>query len=251
MATENPSIVWTRAAEDWAEDAELLAPVGNALVHLPCIATCSVEHEVPEGSYSVAVLTSRKAVAYAIRDADLAQLMGELSLVTFGAGTAADLRAHGLSVIHATHAKSAEELAQHLVNTISPGERVLVIGAKEPNYDIVGHLEHEGREATYLPIYRTDVRLEVTAAQSADLTARLSGVICFASPSAVRAFALALSPGTNRLATALVAVTIGRTTLKAAQAQFARCVNASRQDIGVLASAAIAEWRRLKGEGVS
>ena len=244
MKQSFPAIIWTRSHDDWAADQGLFGEHAANVWPLPCIKTRGIDFAMPEAIFSVVVMTSRKAVAYVAGDLRLQQLIQSLMVLTFGAGTARDLLASGFATVRCSEAKGGEELARHLMQTLATGERVLVIGPSKPAFDIAGYLRHHGRDASYLPIYATDVGIDWGKFDRKLLAAVMVGVICFASPSAVQAFVKDLDPATNQLRQKLIAVVIGKTTLDAASSHFARCVVAPQQDLKTLFATAQVEFQR-------
>lgn len=241
-----PTLVWTRSLEDWATDQALLVGLKNVdVVHLPCIETTALPASLPTGVWDCAVFTSAHAVDFALANPSLnAGIARVASLYTHGASTAERLAAAGLAPTLVKGIRTAEELAAWLKQTLKPGTRVLVPTAAEPAFDLAGTLTAAGLPAAALACYQTSMEARsaegspLSRAMIEDLNARLSGVICFASPSAVKGFVKVFAPQRGRLATALKVAAIGPTTAAAARGEFKNCQTAFVNELASLVTLA-------------
>ena len=237
------TLIWTRALADWPADAELLRGAGNVL-HLPCIKTEGVELKNVAPAYDALVFTSAKAAQLGLAQAELKAAAAKTKKIyTHGTATAAALAALGLHA-EVVSVRTAEELATWLTTRLPASAKVGWPRADDPAFDLERALRANGFEVTSLVCYRTmtgltDAKGKVLPAPAvAKLQAELEGVVCFASPSAVQAFAEALRPKESRLQGALTAVALGPTTAKAAVPHFKTVRTAKDNELDALATLA-------------
>jgi uroporphyrinogen-III synthase len=224
-------LVWTRALAEWAEDELKLWQVALGpsvqVVRLPCIRVEPLAATLPdERPFEAAVLTSASALRHAPRPLREA-IQGCQRVFTHGDKTAEAARAAGITTIEKEAVRTAKELAAHVLRELAPGSRVLVPTAEEPAFDMAGTLTAAGLEAFAVATYRTHAEArrqdggQLDPEEIAAATRDWSGVVCFTSPSAVRAFTAAFAPASNRLKEALTAVAVGPTTAEVCRGQFA------------------------------
>lgn len=247
-------LVWTRALAEWAEDELKLrqAALGAAVrvISLPCIRIEPLAATLPdERPFDAAVLTSASALRHAprsLRDA----LRGCRRVFTHGDKTAEAARAAGIATIEKESVRTAKELAAHVVRELAPGSRVLLPTAEEPAFDMTGALEAAGLEVVAISTYRTHAearRQDGGRLEPGDIAAAIrdwSGVVCFTSPSAVRAFTAAFAPASNRLRDALTAVAVGPTTAEACSGHFAAVRASAANTLEALLQSAKVELER-------
>jgi uroporphyrinogen-III synthase len=247
-------LVWTRALAEWAEDELKLwqAALGPSVrvVRLPCIRVEALAATLPDlRPFDAAVLTSASALRHAtgpLRDA----LQACRRVFTHGDKTAEAARTAGITTIEKEGVRTAKELAAHVLRELAPGSRVLVPTAEEPAFDMAGALTAAGLEAVAVSTYRTHAEARrqdggrLTPEDIAAATRDWSGVVCFTSPSAVRAFTAAFAPASNRLRDALTAVAVGPTTAEACTGQFAVVRASAANAIGTLVQTAKEELER-------
>ena len=233
-------IIWTRSREDWPKDAPVLAKGGLPLLHLPCICTRPLPFEAPCASFVALLFTSIRAIQMSLDDPALSALVRAIPLVmTFGARCTAELRKRGLTPHRAKQAKSSLELTRYFVDKIAPTlaarAQVLAMGPARPAFDAGREISSLGLGYTYLPLYETLPRLELSGKDREHYRRSLEGIVCFASPSAVEGFAQSLmAGGEDQLGTRLVAVAIGETTARKCRAYFREVHLAATQDVAAL-----------------
>jgi len=257
MRQGKPVIIWTRSEGDWLIDArhwESNNPDDAArtpLLRLPCIATVALTPRITRRRTPACIFTSANAVRYALADARVRALVQTAATVyTHGSRTASELDAHGIPATHIDVA-TGSELAKRLA-VLLPKDKTPIIwpSADQVAHDFTTDLEAAGIAITRIPVYSTERRLRLpggkapNAAQIEEMIDHLSGIVCFASPSAVEGFVQALEPEDNRLGEGLLAVTIGPTTQTAAQKFFRHVMAIDEATIGELAAAARLEFAR-------
>lgn len=240
-------LIWTRSRSDWQEDlgtiTKLISDPQIQVVHSPCIELTPTRQEYFGETFDVAIITSANVLRFA-SDSVRAILSKCSHIYTHGTKTAALAAAHGLEQIITVPARTGDELIQALLPRIPHGSRVFLPSAEQPASDLSQILRNAGHEALALPIYRT-----ISAACRSDgssLTAEdiksaqdsWTGVVCFASPSAVKAFHDAYTPQANRLGRCLVAIALGPTTAKACVGHYAKIELAAGNTIEALVIAA-------------
>lgn len=234
-------LIWTRSRADWQNDAaKIKSIITNPqvyVVHLPCIQLEPISYDdLNEGSFDVAIITSANVLRFASAGLKTA-LKNCARIYTHGTKTAALAKSQGLSQIQTMAARTATELLKLVLPSLGYGTRVFLPGAEQPASDLAQPIKDAGCEVVTLPVYRT-----LSAARSDDGTiltaeairlaqANWSGGVCFASPSAVQAFAKTYVPETNRLRDSLIAVAIGPSTATACQGLFSRIEQARSNSI--------------------
>jgi len=238
------TLVWTRALAEWTNDQPLVEaalPVDVRLVRLPCLAIRPVPLKATRERYDFVVFTSTNAAQQALADpAFLAQVKSARGTYTHGAATDAALRQHGLAPTLVRDVRTAAELGDWLTAKLPAGASVAVPSAADPAFDLAGRLARAGYGAEKVVCYQTaqsaldETGKPLSSEAKRRLGRELVGVVCFASPSAVRGFANGLSPRTTRLTRSLVAVAIGPTTAKVAAVEFEKVETAAENSIRAL-----------------
>lgn len=245
-------IIWTRSLADWAHDVSLFpadaSPHLSEVLHLPCIALRALPlSPLGEGlkNFAAAAFTSSQAVHFFLAESTQRQLLQSIPLVfAIGAQTAATLQTYGFTAKVPPGNPGGKSLGAYLAKELPTGSHILWPRAKTPAYDFAPDLKFHGILVTPLPVYETLVAITdhsgqtLTSEHIAALISSMTGVVCFASPSAVASFAAAFRPNDNRLRTALTAATIGPTTAQAADGLFERCAMAPQANIADLAQLA-------------
>ncbi len=226
--TSTQSLIWTRSIADWQDDAaNILKPAPSHLVnHIPCLALAASTPKLENFSCDYVVFTSANAVRFglAVRDIDEA-VRGARGIFTHGEATAAALKARGLKPIVAP-VRTAAELSEWLETKLPPQAAIGLPCAAEPAWPMADELSRKGFKASNWVCYETVAEATTTEGKAlsaqavSELCSNLSGVVAFASPSAVRGFAKVFQPELNRLHKVLTAATIGPSTHAAAKAHF-------------------------------
>jgi uroporphyrinogen-III synthase len=218
-ALSGKRVLVTRAAEDQAELAALLAARGAHPVPLPCIAFAD---PVDPGPLEAAlrslragpapefvVLASPHAADRFLDRADFAAL-GRIRIAAAGAGTARRIEERGLSALAPPRGAGADALVELLAPLVA-GKEVLLPRAEGGNPALALGLQRAGARVLAVTLYRT-----VPAAVPDPDGVRLlrSGrvdAIAFASGSAARGFASLLGAEAPALAAAAVVACMGAT----------------------------------------
>ncbi len=216
-----PSLIWTRAFDDWAYDKKILDELDLDVLHFPCIELATVPVKFPKQKPQIFVFTSANAVRYAMRHAALINLVKSAEAVyAVGPSTLAALTDCHMHAEIPPAVSSAEHLAIWISRNIAPHTAIAIPSAKEPIFDFKEYLGRYAIHADVLPVYQTHRALRLPNGKIPDkavidrLIQTLEGVVCFASPSAVEGFTNTLVLNPNRLTEALTAVVIGPTTEK-------------------------------------
>lgn len=242
-------LIWTKARKDWVEEERLLAPQlqpGWQLMHIPCIEIEPVPLIVPPQTPDYVVVTSANAARRAAADQSMKQAMRAAKQVyTHGAKTAQVLRALGIDTTLVSSAQTAEDLCAWIGQNLQRPAQIWLPTAAQPAFDMAAGLAARGFSTTVLPCYKTVSAAKqangdrFTEALVAQLCQSLSGVVCFASPSAVAGFAAVFAPTKDTLGASLHACVIGPTTAAAAAPYFTHVTAAAAARIDALAAMAL------------
>lgn len=234
------ALIWTRSQDDAAGDRPLLDAVPLPVVHLPCLQSSWLDAPpLPTKACTALAVTSPRAVDALARDPRLAALVSQLPVHTFGTETAQRLIKIGARV-QRHDVKTGRAMGELLTRLLPPKTCLWVPGAREPAFDLVGHLKNTGMEAFALPLYATEpvtpeVRLVVEK-----LRPFQDIVACFASPSAVEGFAPLLVSLPTAILERIRACAIGETTANRARAHFPEVAEAPKPDLDALIATAVA-----------
>jgi uroporphyrinogen-III synthase len=246
-------LIWTRALADWEDDRVHLEgrlPPGVVLSRIPCITVQGVAPPPLVGPPPEhVVFTSPTAVARTFAHASAGEAVRRAAHVwTFGKQTQRALAERRVAAHLVDEASTAEELAAFLAKTLVRGSRVLLPAPEAPAFDLAGALSDAGLSVMPFVCYRTVLGASrpdgttVPAPEAETLARTMSGAAAFASPSALTGFlsAFGASPASAaHLRSSLTAVTMGKTTAKAASSHFAVVVTAAEASVAALARAAI------------
>ena len=226
--TSTKSLIWTRSIADWQDDAAtILTPVSsNLVIHIPCLELAASTPKLKNFSCDYVIFTSANAVRFGLAVPEIDEAVrGARGIFTHGEATAAALKTRGLTPIVAP-VRTAAELSEWLETKLPPQAALGLPCAAEPAWPMAQELSKKGFKATNWVCYQTVANATTTDGKAlsppaiSDLCSNLSGVVAFASPSAVRGFAKVFQPELNRLHKALIAATIGPSTQAAAKAHF-------------------------------
>lgn len=237
-----PLIIWTRSDQYWHQDRKLFDGKGVSVEHWPCVnhneyEVPQIDQQVPSWSPDIVIFTSQRAVKSAADHPILKEAAAQSwRVVTFAPKTLEAVRAMGWSA-HQLEAESAAQIADECVAKAWHSHRIWIIGPKEPAHDVTKDLVDYGFCASYIAVYETHRAPQTTfKADVANRSPRL--FVCFASPSAVKAFISNTDTNSGKGLT-LTAIAIGRTTARACDTHFAEVIVASQTTIESLANAAI------------
>lgn len=188
------SLIWTRAASNWDEDAKLLPHHVPKIIRIPCIAVEFLPSPSPITGCSHAVVTSVNAVTAIGRTPHLRHELASVSFFCFGAKTRSTLQAQGHLVLDTPAAvDTAEKLCHHVRQTLPAGTRIAVLTAQQPAFAASEYLTANGFEVTKSVLYQTECRAVWHSGEEMSMEQKKAlgdekHVICFASPSAVTGF---------------------------------------------------------------
>lgn len=232
LVTSFPSLIWTRARTDWEQDQQTALAVGidpSSLLHIPCLSFQAVPVTKDVQAANYVIFTSSNAVRYAMQVERLAQVIrAAVKIFAIGAGTAQALSHYGLTAVPGVSGKDGKELAEIIVSRGDGGSFLIPI-TQVPAFDLAGYLKKHGRQAEAVVCYETlstatkSDGSEYSEDEAAQLAETMSGVICFASPSAVRGFDNVFHVRENELGKKLIPVAIGKTTCNEVLQYFPQC----------------------------
>lgn len=224
------SLVWTRALADWSDDQALLSGRTD-LVRVPCVRLVTLAPAFDFKQFNVYVAASAHVFEHL-------SLTPGARIHVFGDATESAARQRGFAVVRHQGVRTAADWAPRLAAVLDQNQSVGVLSAAVPAFDLSAALRAAGIDATSIACYRTEAGAHkidgspFTDAEARDFGARLRGVVCFASPSAVEGFCAVFPSGS------LAAVCIGPTTAKAAAAHFVRTATAAQNSLASLIDAA-------------
>jgi uroporphyrinogen-III synthase len=219
-------VLVTRAAEDQAELAALLAARGARPVALPCIAFADPADPAPleealrrlrsGPAPDFVVLASPHAAERFLARVDPARLRG-VRIAAAGEGTARRIGERGLAALAPAQGVGADALVEMLAPLV-PGKEVLLPRAEGANPALAAGLERAGARVFSPVLYRT-VPAPAADPEGARLL-RAGGIdaISFASGSAARGFAALFGSEGPGLARGALVACMGRTCAKDARA---------------------------------
>ena len=257
-------MIWTRAADDWDDDAVFFANYQGKVLRIPCIATEPLSHAqlppVPSTSYTHVVATSVKAVNCLEQNHAWHNHLRTAQFHCFGEATHAALVALGVKVVLHQVAAAASLCAkliatlprtvEHADNSapaqqsVAPTPRVMVLSAAKPAFPFTATLQQQGIDATQLTLYRTLIAArwadgrELLASQCEEL-ARTRHIVCLASPSAVLGFVHKFQNCRAAWQRNFQTIAIGTTTATVANKHFERCDTCAEPTIAKLVARAI------------
>jgi len=243
------TLIWTRSVEDWPADAPVLSRSAAAtwdLLHIPCVEIRPLPLLLPQVAPDYVVITSANAAKRAAGEPALKQsMLAAKQVFTHGAKTAKALQALGINATLVHSASTAADLCTWLGQNLQKPAHIWLPIAAEPAFDLAAGLAALGFATSVLPCYETLAEARQAnrelfgAAQIAKLQQELTGVICFASPSAVAGFARVFAPRSHALGKSLHACVIGPTTEAAAVAYFERVTVAAEASMEALVARAV------------
>lgn len=178
-------IVWTRESDVENED---FWKSDRLVLQLSLLEYMGVASRLPEFRPQFLIVTSKKALDFALVREDLQDPLSKTSILTFGKQTYQAILAKGLRGI-LVHGKNGEEFATRL-KACYPPSQVWYLSAEKVASRIDEKLSQSGWKVASLVLYRRQKR---SFASFLDTWQKLStyarAVVCFASPGAVEAFA--------------------------------------------------------------
>lgn len=248
------SIIWTRAKDDWQRDltiVETLNVDAQKVLHIPCVsfAPVAAPEQVPAANY--VIFHSSNAVRYAMTHEKIAAVVRTaVKIFSIGKGTSETLSEYSLSATPGFAGNSAKQLADQILQS-GVGGTFLIPTAKENAFDSAAYLRSHGRAAEAVVCYETKrmatkaTGAAFSAADAKTEAAAFSGVICFASPSAVEGFSNVF--GGFDIGKKLVPVAIGATTESEVLKHFATCYRSAQSSVPSLFAEALKQLDRMNG----
>lgn len=241
-------IIWTRAADEWEHDRDIFGPDLDRVIRVPCLRLKMLSAPWPslvsdqaDPLDYVVCFTSQKAVE-AVPHNVAAWMSQVKQVLTFGEQTQQAILSHGWNGLRLP-APGGLEFSRLLLVHLDPRDKVLICSAQDPAYPIADDVKRAGFAVEQLALYATETG--VFTERGADLgkkgidglASRLHGVVCFASPSAVRGFAEGFADHPD-LFQGLRAVAIGETTASEVTKYFAQVKTVARPQRSLLYQAA-------------
>ncbi len=211
-------IIWTRPAEDWAQDQKIVK-LDLPVLRFPVTRQVCIAPQFPPKPCDIVILTSRKAAegflnqATAIRD----QLQ-KAEFVTFGMETYKYLVSQNLKV-RLIPVHNGKDFASALALEIKKGPVLWFPRPAEPAFAIGDHLRTHNLEVYDLEMYRTEGIKQFETDALKKLCSEPS-VVCFASPSTVKAFVDIIRSCDEARFYRYTPIVIGGTTLTATYGYF-------------------------------
>lgn len=211
-------IIWTRPAEDWAQDQKIVK-LDLPVLRFPVTKQVCIAPQLPPKPCDIVILTSRKAAeGFLNQTASIRDQLQKAEFLTFGMETYKFLVSQNLKV-RLIPAQNGKEFAQALVLEIKKGPVLWFPRPAEPAFAIGDHLRTHNLDVFDIEMYRTEGIKQIEP----DALKRLCGepsVVCFASPSTVKAFVDIIRSSDEARFYRYTPVVIGGTTLTAAQGYF-------------------------------
>lgn len=229
-------LIWTRSTEDWEQDQTFIpANARQKVVHVPLITTHPLRVSVPQTPFQHAIFTSPKGVAYTKQTDELWALVQKcLHVYTFGDKTTMALEQLGLHVTQ-VQTPNAQGLATYLAEHAPRVGRYLILTAREPAYPLRQHLQDAGLECDAIAVYETTLETHLDRNHYERLVKAEQFVLCFASPSAVKAWLQIRAHHPELAIIPQIAVVMGESTAAACQSgQFIAIHTATQQTVEAL-----------------
>lgn len=250
------SIIWTRAIDDWQRDLTIIAELNvdaHTVLHIPSVSFRAVDVGDKVALANYVIFHSSNAVRFAMGQEKIASAVRTaVKIFSIGKGTSETLSTYGLSATPGFAGNSAKHLADQILQS-GVGGTFLIPTAKEQALDSAAYLRSQGRSAEAVVCYETK-RLATnasgvafSASEAKDVGNKLSGVICFASPSAVEGFSKVFALSGSGLSKKLVPVAIGATTKAEVLKHFATCFCSAQSTVPSLFVEALKQLDRMNG----
>ncbi len=212
------TVVWTRPVEDWAYDQRFVKADGPVL-HFPLTQQVSCQPEIPSKPCEFVIITSRKAAETFLKcAAPQRELWQKAEFVTFGMETYKYLLGQNIRT-RLIQAPSAKEFCEILLSELKKGTVLWFPRPLETAFPLSEQLRAHGLEVHDFVLYRTEP-LKVYDPLAIQKLIAEPAVVCFASPSAVKAFVDVIRTHDEARFYKYVPVAIGHTTLSSGQSYF-------------------------------
>ncbi|MCX6130319.1 MAG: uroporphyrinogen-III synthase [Proteobacteria bacterium] len=211
-------IIWTRPIEDWQYDLKIVKS-DSAVLHFPVTRQILISPQFPSKACDIVILTSRKAAEAFLQTSPLhREQLNRVEFLTFGMETYKFLVAQNLKV-RLIPVNNGKDFAQALVVEIKKGSVIWFPRPAEPAFAVGDFLRTYALETYDIEMYRTEAIRNIDAEQIKRLIAEPS-IVCFASPSAVRAFVDIIRSSDEARFYRYIPVAIGSTTMSSGQSYF-------------------------------
>lgn len=208
--TKEP-ILWTRSKEDFVKDKQLFGEYCDLFLSIPCIHFEEIPILPIQGRPTDIIITSPRTIEFAKQDRALLSIIREGQCHCFGQSTAGTLEPYSKKIEHYP-VSSSRELALHL----DLKKNYLFIGPSTPAYDLATHINTQGGQCQFIPVYKTFEKIVDIPEYKNLKDQKPKGIVCFGSPSAVRSFKATFN------CNELIAAVIGKTTAKVCGNDFKR-----------------------------
>ena len=238
------TVVWTRPAEDWSYDQRFVKAEGPVLL-FPLTQQVSCQPAIPNKACEFVIITSRKAAETFLKvAAPQRELWQKAEVVTFGMETYKYLLGQNIRT-RLIQAPSAKEFCEILLSELKKGTVLWFPRPLETAFPLSEQLRAHGLEVLDFVLYKTEPLKVYDPLQVQKLTAEPS-VICFASPSAVKAFVDIIRTFDEARFYKYTPVAIGHTTLSSAQSYFNETYVASQSTLQSLWERAVEVAKSLQ-----
>ncbi|WP_141731991.1 uroporphyrinogen-III synthase [Oligoflexus tunisiensis] len=211
-------IIWTRPAEDWAQDQKIVK-LDLPVLRFPVTKQVCIPPQLPPKPCEVVLLTSRKAAeGFLGQTASIRDQLHKAEFVTFGMETYKFLVSQNLKA-RLIPVQNGKDFAHTLAAEMKKGPVVWFPRPAEPAFAIGDHLRAHNLEVHDIEMYRTEPIKHFEPEAMKKLCGEPS-VVCFASPSTVKAFVDLIRSQDEARFYKFTAVVIGGTTLTSAQGYF-------------------------------
>lgn len=225
-------IIWTRTLDDWQYDQNIWQGEAGVL-HWPLLSHRALKVNTPNWQPQLVLLTSQKALAFAREQQRIRELLERgIPVACFARKTFEAVRAAGYQAV-LLEAQGGESFAKKL-SACYPPSRAWYLASRQPAVAIDQILSRDSWQVNRIELYETIPDSRPPSAGVSAALGQAGTVICFASPSAVHAFALCSQQYPEWDRSQLRVVAIGETTAQACQQYFSHWSLSPKADLGVL-----------------
>ena len=252
-----PQLIWTRAAEDLAEDRLLFDDITD-VTWLPCITR---EDLLPSDDvlarlacqrFSGAAITSLRTAERCTQLLPLRSMLQQTpQVIALSLKIANRLQDAEIEAQSAPDVTDGAGLGRWITDHCKPFGPWLLPGPRKRAFDLASYLADAGYQVQSLDLYQTRPEARnadgrALGGEDRDRLARnLGGVVCFASPSAVDGFVELFAERRQRLES-MLAIAIGSTTARRAAGSFRTVQTAPESTVAALAKVGAQAFTELK-----
>lgn len=226
------NIIWTRSLADWEEDQKLWDGA-DVVWHWPLLAHQAKPATLPDWEPQTLLVTSKKGLHFARQVPELLKLMErKVPIMTFGKQTWQAIKDCGYFAIRMQAPDGAGFVKKILA--CYPPLRAYYLCSTQPASPLDKVLNKQGWQVSPVVVYEAiHEKRQPTAELYAELQSKKM-IICFASPSAVRAFASWRESATDIKLHSIQAVSIGASTAQTCEEYQIDSVVIPESDLGLL-----------------